>query len=78
MQTRMRLFVRLFVGVAAGTLMLAQGAGPTRAEINALGPQVGQRAPDFTLPDQNGRPHRLLSMLGPKGALLVFFRSADW
>jgi peroxiredoxin len=34
--------------------------------------------PDFTLRDQNGQPHSLKSLLGPKGALIVFFRSADW
>jgi hypothetical protein len=65
-------------GVAAGAVVLAQATGPTRAELDALGPQVGQLAPDFTLPDQHGQPHRLSSLLGPKGALLVFFRSADW
>jgi peroxiredoxin len=34
--------------------------------------------PDFRLADQNGTEHTLHSILGPKGALLVFFRSADW
>jgi cytochrome oxidase Cu insertion factor (SCO1/SenC/PrrC family) len=63
---------------AASTILLAQSNGPTRAEIDALGPQIGERAPEFTLSDQNGQPHQLSSLLGPKGALLVFFRSADW
>jgi peroxiredoxin len=58
--------------------MMAQAPGPTRAQLDALGPQIGERAPDFTLPDQHGQPRRLSSMLGPNGALLVFFRSADW
>jgi hypothetical protein len=30
------------------------------------------------LRDQNGVSHTLASMLGPKGAILVFYRSADW
>jgi cytochrome oxidase Cu insertion factor (SCO1/SenC/PrrC family) len=76
--THVRLIYRLLAGVAAGAVVLAQPTGPTRAELDALGPQVGQLAPDFTLPDQHGQPHRLSSLLGPKGALLVFFRSADW
>ena len=50
---------------------LATAAVPT-------GPNVGEAVPDFTLADQNGAPHTLPSILGPKGALLVFFRSADW
>ena len=42
------------------------------------GPPIGSRMPDFTLRDQNGKPHSLQSLLGPKGAVILFFRSADW
>jgi hypothetical protein len=42
------------------------------------GPEVGSTLPSFEALDQNGRPQNLKSILGPKGALLVFFRSADW
>ncbi|HEV2689063.1 MAG TPA: hypothetical protein VGV35_10925 [Bryobacteraceae bacterium] len=42
------------------------------------GPAVGAGLPDFNLPDQNGKVHNLASVLGPKGALIVFYRSADW
>ncbi len=38
----------------------------------------GSKMPAFELPDQNGKPHTLQSILGPNGAMLVFFRSADW
>jgi len=34
--------------------------------------------PAFTLPDQAGQSRTLASLLGAKGAILVFFRSADW
>jgi len=34
--------------------------------------------PDFSLPDQHGVTRTLQSTFGPKGAVLVFFRSADW
>lgn len=44
-------------------------------------PQVGQRAPDFTLPDTSGKPVSLKELLttplngnAPKGVLLVFYR----
>lgn len=46
--------------------------------VSKLGPQVGQRVPDFNLKDQNGTAWTLESIMGPKGAMLVFFRSADW
>ena len=42
------------------------------------GPEVGSTVPAFEAPDQNGRLQNLQSILGPKGALLAFYRSADW
>jgi len=42
------------------------------------GPAVGTKLPSFTLPDQDGKTHTLDSVIGPKGALIVFYRSADW
>jgi len=51
---------------------------PARIDVSKLGSQVGERAPDFTLNDQNGKPWTLQSIMGPKGAMLVFYRSADW
>lgn len=50
----------------------------TRVDVSKLGPQVGQRVPDFSLTDQTGRVHNLKSIMGPRGAMLVFLRSADW
>lgn len=41
-------------------------------------PELGQQIPGFTAEDQNGRTETLKSIIGPKGAMLVFFRSADW
>lgn len=42
------------------------------------GPPVGSKMPAFELRDQDGKAHSLASLLGPKGAVIVFFRSADW
>ena len=50
----------------------------TRIDVSELGPQVGERVPDFSLPDQNGELWTLNSIMGPKGAMLLFHRSADW
>jgi len=49
-----------------------------RIDVSRLGPQIGDRVPDFRLPDQTGRPRSLSSIVGPKGVMLVFIRSADW
>jgi cytochrome oxidase Cu insertion factor (SCO1/SenC/PrrC family) len=71
-----------------GLTLFATGAGQAResqsstaaaaVDVARVGPQVGTTLPDFTLRDQRGEPHSLTSLLGPKGALIVFFRSADW
>jgi cytochrome oxidase Cu insertion factor (SCO1/SenC/PrrC family) len=47
-------------------------------DIQKLAPQVGTRVPDFTLLDQTGKSRTLKSLMGPRGLMLVFFRSADW
>jgi hypothetical protein len=70
------------LAVALLAALLDQTAGmaqsPTRIDVSKLGPQVGERVPDFTLRDQNGKPRTLQSNMGPKGAMLGFYRSADW
>lgn len=59
---------------AALALVAVVGA----SDVQKLGPQIGSRVPDFRLTDQNGDVHTLASSMGPKGAMIVFFRSADW
>ena len=49
-----------------------------RAANESPGPAVGARVPEFQLADQNGQTRDLRSLYGPKGLMLVFFRSADW
>ena len=74
------LMLALFGGLAAQILEARQSSAPTRRKIDVskLGPQVGERVPDFRLPDQNGATRTLQSIMGPKGTVLVFIRSADW
>jgi len=70
--------------LVAGLLAAAPQSPPARQpiDVSKLGPQVGERVPDFNLKDQNGKSWTLQSFIGstggPKGAMLVFFRSADW
>ncbi len=68
--------------IALSALVSAGGcdAVESRTPINvaSLGPQLGERVPSFSLPDQNGRIQTLESVLGPNGAMLLFHRSADW
>jgi len=69
--------------VALMTLLLpvpgfAQPPQRSPIDVSKLGPQAGERVPDFSLKDQNGTLRTLQSIMGPKGAMLVFVRSADW
>jgi peroxiredoxin len=49
-----------------------------KVDVAKLGPQVGATVPDFSLRDQHGKTRTLKSVMGPKGAMIVFYRSADW
>lgn len=66
-------FFLFFTLVASRQLPASSGA-----------PKIGEKAPDFTLPDAGGRPVRLSEMLAPAGGgapgswvLLIFYRG-DW
>ncbi len=53
-------------------------AVPALGQYVPPGPAVGTAIPAFSAPDQNGVTQSLGSIAGPKGTMLVFFRSADW
>ena len=58
--------------------LVARQGSRTKIDVSTFGPQVGESVPDFSLPDQTGSARTLQSITGPKGAMLVFIRSADW
>ena len=70
--------------LAAGlafTLVLVAGYAATGAANPDfdLGPPVNAKAPDIGTPnDFTGKPRSLASLMGDKGLVLFFFRSADW
>ncbi|MBI4473127.1 MAG: redoxin domain-containing protein [Acidobacteria bacterium] len=68
--------VLLIAGLFTQVLSKPQSQQPI--DVSKLGPQVGQQAPDFSLKDQTGKTWTLQSIMGSKGAMLVFVRSADW
>jgi len=69
----------LVVAPVSGLTARQQSNPPAQTvDLERLGPQVGEALPEFSLRDQGGQVHSLKSLLGPKGAVIVFFRSADW
>jgi cytochrome oxidase Cu insertion factor (SCO1/SenC/PrrC family) len=68
---------------AAVALLLATSARPQEkgkpAPEERTGLKVGEKAPKFTLLDQEGRERSLDELLKQgKTVALVFYRSADW
>ena len=80
MSRRLMVTVMATLIIGLNWMVYAPTSTPTRTRIDVseLGPQVGERVPDFSLPDQNGELWTLNSIMGPKGAMLLFHRSADW
>lgn len=76
--------IRTFRQTALAALLLgsagvaaAQAPAPL-PDVQALGPRVGESVPAIALMDQRGVVRTLPSLMGPKGLMLVFSRSADW
>jgi hypothetical protein len=71
----LRSFAWLCLLFALEATMAAQ-APPV--DLERKGPKVGEPAPDFSGVDQFGTSQTLKTALKTDGAMLVFFRSADW
>ena len=54
------------------------GSPVPAVDLDTVGPKIGTPLPDFSLRDQGGEARTLKSLLGANGAVIVFFRSADW
>lgn len=75
---RIQIRITMLAALLHGFSTLAAAQSREAVEVATLGPQVGERVPDFSLPDQSGQAHSLDSIMGPNGVMLVFYRSADW
>lgn len=75
----MRLGPTIGIFILSAVSFRAHAQAPReKIDVSKLGPQVGEKIPDFNLKDQYGNVQTLKSIMGPKGAMLVFVRSADW
>lgn len=73
----MMIRITLLAAVVLGASGLASQA-PAPVDTSKVGPQAGAVVPAFSGVDQFGTARTLNAIYGPKGAMLVFFRSADW
>jgi len=65
---RMRILLLNLV-VLSSTVVLSQ---------QMPGIEAGKQAPGIQARDQDGKKQTLSSLMGPKGLVVLFFRSADW
>jgi hypothetical protein len=70
MKTSVTILFLLGAAIVFGQATPEAPAGP--------GVKIGARIPRFELKDQYGKLQTLESLRGPKGLMLVFYRSADW
>ena len=75
---RMATLGGLFAVLSIGLSTVAAAQDGQAIDLSALGPQIGDTVPDFSLTDQFGQLQTRESILGPNGAILLFHRSADW
>jgi hypothetical protein len=80
MSKRLRVLVVAAFILGMTWVVRAQAPGLERVKIDVskLGPQVNEQVPDFSLKDQAGKTWTRSSIMGSKGAMLVFIRSAEW
>jgi len=74
-------FLCLMLVPASLNLFCSKPAGdyPVDAALGfSTGPQIGDKIPDFSLPDQYGKMRNIKELVGKNGALLNFYRSASW
>ena len=75
----------LLVLLLVGRLAMAQGQAGAQARPawmdappTSTGVAIGEKIPAFRATDQTGKVQDFNSIRGPKGAVVMFSRSADW
>ncbi|MDE0348653.1 MAG: hypothetical protein OXM56_02950 [Gammaproteobacteria bacterium] len=65
--------------LARAALALVLAAPATASEyVDGWGPPVGTTIPEASFDDQAGQPRTFTGLMGSRGLLLFFNRSADW
>jgi cytochrome oxidase Cu insertion factor (SCO1/SenC/PrrC family) len=67
--------------LALALLAISLGSAGVKAQQPAAiktGPEIGEKIPAFEATDQKGTSQTFQSIRGPRGAVITFFRSADW
>jgi cytochrome oxidase Cu insertion factor (SCO1/SenC/PrrC family) len=68
----------LFLAGLSAVVSGQDSPSANHASAPSVGLEIGQQPPTFALPDQFGHEHTNETLKGPKGTVILFFRSADW
>ncbi len=69
-----RVWAAVPVLLLTSSVVMALNQQPAAVQTSTL--KVGDSAPDFTLPDQDGKPVRLASFIGKQRVVLAFYIKA--
>lgn len=69
--------VALTLLILTAPIRLGAQAGGVSTDLK-VGPAVGDRLPDFSMTDARGGTRSLRSLSGPRGLVLMIFRSVSW
>jgi hypothetical protein len=70
--------LRILLASSLAQVLTILIVGTLSAGEFAPGIPIGSKIPAFEARDQKGTVQTFESIRGPKGAFLVFYRSADW
>lgn len=77
-EVAMRIICAFVMTLMVTLPMHGQQPASQKIDVGRLGPQRGELVPDFRLQDADGKVWTRESIMGPKGAMVVFSRSLDW
>lgn len=66
------------ITLVLGALTIMSQPSKPAAKKFSPGLKVGDKIPAFTIKDHTGKTRNFNSLAGPKGLIMVFYRSADW
>jgi hypothetical protein len=70
--------MKRLIGFSLGLLIMVPTALADEPAPDKTGLGIGQKAPEFTLKDQEGEERSLSGLLKQGNVALVFYRSASW
>ena len=79
--TEKNLMILMFLLFSKAIIFSQESTNSNQIDLElgfSTGPAIGEKIPEFSLPDQSGQLKHLKDLIGKKGAVLNLYRSAEW